>query len=106
MSMSVLLHHSSLGRPRARASWPVLLPALAWLGVIALLPAERVEPVGPLTQAQLQSDAEQRERLRMVSEVLLWPFGLSPAEAGNSATRQSLRDCLGDDAQLLGRSAT
>ena len=84
----------------------VLLPALAWLGVIALLPAERVEPVGPLTQAQLQSDAEQRERLRMVSEVLLWPFGLSPAEAGNSATRRSLRDCLGDDAQLLGRNAT
>ena len=108
MSMSVLLHRASPGRRRARASWPVLLPALAWLGVIAMLPAEPVETVGPLTQAQLESDAQQRERWRMVSEVLLWPFGLSPAEAGNASTstRRNLLDCVSRDAQLPGRNAT
>lgn len=85
-----------LGSWRPRSTWGVLAPALAWLALVALLPAQPAqEPeltrleAGAVLDAEAQ--AQRSERLRLFSEALLWPFGLSPAEAQPRPATRSLR---------------
>lgn len=90
---------SSMQRPglgcwRPRSTWGVLLPALAWLGLVALLPAEPIENhalVSAEVVVEREAEAQRSERLRLFSEALLWPFGLAPAEAQPRPTTRSLR---------------
>lgn len=85
-----------LGNWRPRSTWGVLAPALLWLGLVALLPGQPAQEheliqLEASTELDAQAQANRSERLRLFSEALLWPFGLSPAEAQPRPATRSLR---------------
>lgn len=85
MAWPIANYRSGASLRNSRARGPILGLAIGWLALTALLPLA-FEPATPHSGiAGTVSPEFQRERLKQLSEALMWPLGLAPVRAADQA---------------------